>query len=230
VIEAPAVLVLAWLLGDRGGAAPPGGRRNGGGKANVEPIPDIGAWSRAVKTGGEVPLKQTGGKDPIAWRKQIYEAAKDFLANDDRSINSMTHLVETHAVQEETFDVNMIALAVVAHWDIETAMGVHEYNFNVGGIPALPGSQYFIAIDAETKKKAAFCAYSSELDGIADYFGVLSYKRYAAALTALLMMPTDPGWFYELGMAGYYGMDPTQAEKAWSDRRAAIAVDVGITL
>jgi hypothetical protein len=173
-------------------------------------------------------MRQTGGQDPVAWRKSVYETAKTFLSTDDRSINAMTHLVDTHAVEKDVFDVNQIALAVVTHWDIETASGTHEYNYNVGGVLALPGQAYYPATDVQSAKDVAFCAYPDEVTGIADYFGVLSYKRYASALAALLMLPTDPGWFSELGWAGYYGMDPVAAEKLWSDRRASVMVDVGL--
>jgi hypothetical protein len=222
-----------WLLGlgERGGTKPPGAP--GGKKKEAEPvqdIPDIGAWPRTVPDGGEKKIQQTGGTDPIAWRRNHYDACKRFLSEDDRSVAALTSLVETGRVEKSEFAIDAIALSVVAHWDIETASGLHEYNWNVGGAFALPGQQYFLSTDVQSKppKKVAFCAYDGEEEGIADYFGVLSYERYASALAALLMLPTDPGWFSELGWAGYYGMDPVAAEKVWSERRAMVSVDVGL--
>ena len=227
MIEAPAILLFSWLLGLGGPARAPSRKNgNGGGKPDVEKLPDIGAWPRAVPDGGEVGIKQTGGTDIIAWRKSRLKAARDFLANDDRSIAALTKLVEDGAVEHGDFAIDEIALSVVTHWDIECASGPSEFNFNVGGIAALPGQQYFLSKDVQSGKDAAFCAYPSLVEGIADYFGFLSYERYASALTALLMLPSDPGWFSELGWAGYYGMDPVAAEKLWSERRAIVSVDV----
>jgi hypothetical protein len=228
VIEAPAILLFAWLLGlgERGEKRPPPGVRPPPGKPEVEELPDIGAWPRAVPKNGEKPIKQTGGNDPLAWRLSRYAATIDFLSNDDRSIDALTSLVESSSVEHGNFAVNEIAISVVAHWDIETASGTHEYNSNVGGVLAVPGQQYFRSLDVGSNKPVAFCAYDSMVEGIADYFGVLSYERYASALVALLMLPSDPGWFSELGWAGYYGMDPVQAEQIWVQRRAIVAVDV----
>jgi len=228
VIEAPAIVILAWLLGlDAGRGGPKAKPREKGEPEPVEPIEDIGAWPRAVPDGGERAIKQTGGPDPIAWRRSRYEAAKKFLSEDDRSINALTMLFESGEVEKGEYAIDAIALSVVAHWDIETAAGVHEYNFNVGGVLALPGQQFFASTDVQSGKPVGFCAYDTLEEGIADYFGVLSYERFASALVALLMLPTDPGWFSELGWAGYYGMDPVQAEGLWAQRRAMVAVDVG---
>lgn len=233
MIEAPAILLFSWLLGIGRDTHPAGGlpkkpAGDGGAKGgapDVQQLPDIGAWPRAVPEGGEIAMKLTGGNDPVAWRKSRLQAARIFLSTDDRSINAMTKLVEDGAVEHSDFAIDEIALSVVTHWDIETAKGSAEFNFNVGGVLAVPGQQYFRSKDVQSGKDVAFCAYDDLTEGIADYFGVLSYQRYASALTALLMLPTDPGWFSELGWAGYYGMDPVAAEKLWSDRRAEVAAD-----
>jgi len=228
MIEAPAVLVFAWLLGlgerGRGGERPP--KRGGVLPEPVEPVADIGAWPRAVPKGGERSVEQTGGTDPIAWRRLRFRAARAFLSEDDRSIEALTTLVETNTVEHGDFAIDEISKSVVAHWDIETAGGLHEYNSNLGGVLALPGQQYFRSLDVQSQKPVAFCAYDNLVQGVADYFGVLSYERYSSALVALLMLPTDPTWFSELGWAGYYGMDPVQAEQLWTDRRAVVSVDV----
>jgi len=228
VIEAPAA-VLLWLLfdGAKGNGKRPAPRTPAGEKETpVEKLPDVGAWPRAVPKGGEVSIKQTGGQDIVAWRRLRYRAAVDFLSLDDRSINAMTELVDQGRVEKSEFDVNDIALSVVAHWDIETASGTKEFNYNVGGIFALPKDQYFKSLDVQSNKPVAFCAYNSLVEGIADYFGFLSYERYASALAALLMLPTDSNWFSELGWAGYYGMDPVRAAQILDERRAMVAADV----
>lgn len=230
MIDATAIVALAWLLGltnGRGGATPPSKPKGNGGKGPVVDLPDVGAWPRAVPAGREVKIKQTGGEDPIAWRRSRFEAAKKFLSEDDRSIEALTAVVEHGVVEHGDFAIDAIALSALAHWDIETAGGVHEYNWNVGGVLAVPGQQYFASLDVQSNKPVAFCAYDSLEQGIADYFGVISVERYTSALAALLMLPADPGWFSELGWAGYYGMDPVQAEKLWAERRAMVAVDVG---
>lgn len=231
MIEAPVALVLAWLLGlgDRSGPSAPPRRNGGGGAAPVEDLPDVGAWPRAIPSGGEQAMRQTGGQDPVAWRRAVFDAAKTFLSMDDRSVNALTNLYDQHLVESGNYDIDQIALAVVTHWDIETASGTHEFNYNVGGVMALPGQTYFASTDVQSNQQVAFASYPDEVTGIADYFGVLSKKRYASALAALLMLPTDPGWFSELGWAGYFGMDPVKAEKLWTDRRASVAVDVGMS-
>jgi hypothetical protein len=156
----------------------------------------------------------------------------------DQSLEVLTHLVETGAVERGDFALEHIALAVVTHWDIETASGAHEYNGNVGNITALPGQQYFSARDEGARKEVAFVAYDDLDQGVADYFAVISLPRYRDALVPLLMTPHLPDWFSELGWAGYYAMDPTgehgitatEAEQAWIARRADVALDLGIDL
>lgn len=229
MIEAPAMLLL-WLLLGRGRGTPPNGGR-GDGRGDVVPAGeeyDEGAWPRAVPKGGEVAIKDTGNPDVSAWRVSRYKACIDFLAEDDRSINAMTMLFDQHVIEKGDIGVNDVALSVVAHWDIECASGANEYNFNVGGIAAVPGQQHFVSTDVgDPKTKVAFCAYDSLQEGIADYFGVLSYERYVRALAPLLMLPSDPTWFSELGWGGYYGGDPVKSERIFSDRRALVAADVG---
>lgn len=232
MIEAPAALLFWALFGGRGGASsPPKKKGNGGGRGDVAPAGeeyDEGVWPRAVPKGGEVSIKMTGGPTPDAWRQSRYKACIDFLMQDDRSLNAMTSLFEHHVIEKGDIGIDGVALSVVAHWDIETASGTAEYNFNVGGVLAVPGQQHFVSTDVgDPNTKVAFCAYNSLQEGIADYFGVLSYARYVRALAPLLMLPTDPGWFSELGWAGYYGMDPVQAEGVLAARRMLVAADVG---
>jgi hypothetical protein len=179
-----------------------------------------------VPSGGETGMKQTGGKDIIGWRRERYSTCIDFLLQDDRSINAFTNLVDSGRVERSEFNLDEIALSVLAHWDIETASGTSEFNFNVGGVFATPKQKHFVSLDVGSNKKVAFCAYDSAKEGIADYFGVLSYERFASALVSLLMLPTDPEWFGELGWAKYYGMDPVRAMQVLTDRRALCAVDV----
>lgn len=229
MIEAPAILLFAWLFGS-------GARSKRGPflkekqpedlEEILEEIPHIGAWPRAVPKGGEVAVKQTGGSDPIAWRRLRFRALRAFLSEDDRSIAALTNLVEAGTVEHGDFAIDEIALSVVAHWDIETAGGLHEYNHNLGGVLALPGQQFFKSLDVQSNKPVAFCAYDDLTEGIADYFGCLSYERYASGLVPLLMLPTDPTWFSEIGWAGWYGMDPVQAEQLLMARSAIVAVDV----
>jgi len=228
MIEAPAAL-LFWLLlgGGRGGASPP----KRGGRGDVPPAGEVyteGVWPRAVPKGGEVPIKNTGGPNPDDWRRSRFKACIDFLMQDDRSLAAFTSLFEHHVIEDGDIGMDGIALSVVAHWDLETASGTAEYNFNVGGVLAVPGQQHFISTDVgDPNTKVAFCAYNSLQEGIADYFGVLAYERYVHALAPLIMVPTDPAWFGELGRAGYFGMDPMQAEGVLAARRLLVAADVG---
>lgn len=226
MIEAPAVLLISFLfgLGARGKRTATPKKDNG--KTEVEEQPHIGAWPRAVPKGGEVSIKQTGGNDIIAWRRMRFTAAVEFLSQDDRSIDALTKLVEDGVVEHGDFDINNIAMSAVSHWDIETASGTKEFNYNLGGIFAVPGQQFFRSLDVQSNKPTAFCAYNALAEGIADYFGLLSYERYASALVALLMLPTDPEWFSEMGWAGYYGMDPVRAAQLLDERRAMVSVDV----
>jgi len=228
MIEAPAIL-LFWLLFGRGGrGASPPNNGSGGDVAPAGEAYDEGVWPRAVPKGGEVPIKLTGIAPPAAWRKSRFDAVIDFLMNDPRSLDAMTSLFEHHVIEKGDIGIDGIALSVVAHWDIETASGTAEWNYNVGGVLAVPGQQHFVSTDVgDPGAKVAFCAYNSLQEGIADYFGVLSYERYVRALAPLLMLPTDPTWFSELGWAGYYGMDPVQAEGVIAARRQLVAADVG---
>lgn len=194
-----------------------------------------GAWPRAVLSGGEVSIQQTGGNNVSTWRASRYQAAVEFLANDNRSINAITTL--SSQLGDLQISADSVALSVVAHWDIETAGGVSEFNFNVGGIAAVPGQQHFVSTDVgDPNTKVAFCSYPDLVSGIADYFGVISYTRYVKALASLLLHPMDPSWFGELGEAGYYALQSSafpnaltrqQAEKALDARRKVIAADVG---
>lgn len=230
MIEAPAILLFAWLFGGRNGdSSRPGNDLPK--RGDVPPAGEQykeGAFPRAVPKGGEVAIKNTGGPDPDSWRKSRYQACIDFLMQDDRALQGITTLFGEHVIERGDIGIDGVALSVVAHWDIETASGTSEFNFNVGGVLAVPGQQHFVSADVgDPNTKVAFCAYDSLQEGIADYFGVLSYDRYLRALAPLLMLPTDPTWFSELGWAGYYGMDPVQAEGVLTARRLLVAADVG---
>ncbi len=231
-------LLLLFLSGGRGG----GGGKGGGSKnrGDVPPAGEVyeeGAWPRAVPKGGERPIKNTGGPTVADWRRSRFQACIDFLMNDDRSLDAITNLSAHNVITTEQFSMDGIALSAVAHWDIETASGTAEFNFNVGGVAAVPGQQFFLASDVgDPTSKVAFCAYDSLQEGIADYFGVLSYDRFVHALAPLLVMPTDPAWFGELGQAGYYALQSAQypnaltlqeAMGALAARRQLVATDVG---
>jgi len=227
MIEAPAVALVFWLLGLGSRRGSPPDERGGEILPAGEAYPE-GVWPRAVPKGGTVAIKDTGNPDPKAWRKSRFDACIDFLMQDDRSLNAMTSLFEHHVIEKGDIGIDGVALSVVAHWDIETASGANEYNYNVGGIAAVPGQQHFLAPDVgNPNKKVAFCAYNSLQEGIADYFGVLSYERYVRALAPLLMLPSDPEWFSELGWGGYYGGDPVQGAVLLAGRRQLVAADVG---
>jgi hypothetical protein len=241
MIEAPALVLLAWLLGNRNGRTSPPKRNGNGNRGGIAPageVYDEGVFPRAVPKGGEVPIKQTGGADIRAWRKTRFDACIDFLMNDDRALNAITTLFDHHVIERGDIEMDSVALSVVTHWDIETASGSHEFNFNLGGIGAVPGEQHFISTDVgDPTKRVAFCAYDSLQEGIADYFGVLSYERYVSALAPLLMLPVDPTWFSELGWDGWYqlkdaghpnALDAVEAEQAWAARRLLVATDAGV--
>jgi hypothetical protein len=233
MFDAVSLLTLQWLFGEGERAeertqAPP---------AELPPQAQSGLWPRTAPSGGQVPMQHTGGTDPAEWRRDRFARAKAFLES-DQSLDVLTHLVETGAVERGDFAIDDIALAVVTHWDIETASGKHEYNGNVGNITALPGQQYFLARDEGAGKEVAFVAYDDLDQAVADYFAVISLPRYHDALIPLLMTPELPDWFSELGWAGYYALDPTgengitatEAEQAWIARRADVALDLGMTI
>lgn len=222
MIDVPITLVALALLGR--GKKSPGTKTKTPPSVEIDEIASINAWPRSVAKGGEVPVENTGDLSVIEWRRATFRAAVSFLSTDDRSVNALTNLVADGIVEHGDFNINDIALSVLTHWDIETASGQHEYNYNVGGIHALQGQQYFMSTDAG--KKTTFCAYDSLTQGIADYFGFLSYKQYQSGLVALLMLPGDSNWIAEIGWAGYYGMDPVEMEQIYVARRAMVAVDV----
>jgi hypothetical protein len=232
MFDAVSLMTLQWLFGGDGAEAAPKAP-----PAELPPQAQGGLWPRTAPSGDQVPTQHTGGTDPAEWRRDRFARAKAFLES-DQSLDVLTHLVETGAVERGDFAIDDIALAVVTHWDIETASGQHEYNGNVGNITALPGQQYFSARDEGAGKEVAFVAYDTFDQAVADYFGVISLPRYRDALIPLLMTPELPDWFSELGWAGYYAMDPTgesgitatEAEQAWIARRADVALDLGMTI
>jgi hypothetical protein len=118
-----------------------------------------------------------------------------------------------------------VAMSAVAHWDVETAGGAHEYNYNVGGINASQGQQYFKSTDVGSPTvPVAFCAYNTIEEGIADYFAVLSISRFAGCLEKLLTDPTSDDWIRCLGSAGYYDSKNTNTmASAWKTRRDALS-------
>lgn len=74
----------------------------------------------------------------------------------------------------ETINAAVIA---VAHWALETGWGVHEYNFNAGGIHCANGAECFL--DAADDEE--FRAYSSLPAFVEAYFSLISSERYADA-------------------------------------------------
>src|SRR5437867_6852359 len=109
MIEAPAVLLLAWLLGNRNGRTTPPKRNGNGKRGDVAPAGEQyqeGVFPRAVPKGGEVPIKQTGGADIREWRRSRFQACIDFLMNDDRALNGITMLFEHHVIERGDIEMD----------------------------------------------------------------------------------------------------------------------------
>lgn len=218
--EAPAIVWLLSLLGRAAAppaSPPPATPPQVTPKEEGKPSPPTGEsrWPRTVPKGGATPITRTwpaaaGGAD--AWRVDRYKQLVSWL----RTSAGLS--------PAELANARDIAIAVLAHWDMEAASGVAEYNWNAGGIGARPGDKYFASKDAQSQppKEMAFCAYDTFPQFIADYFGVLALVRYKKALNLLLTSPQASAWIRALREGGYYGADENVVAKGWDARRGLI--------
>ncbi len=227
--EAPAIVLILSLLGKAARAVAPSTPAPGPapqkdqGAPPAPPATGAERWPRTVPKGGARPITRTwpatmGGAD--AWRKDRMAQVLAWL----RGPAKLT--------AAELQNARDIALAVMAHWDMEAASGVAEYNFNAGGIGARPGDAYFASKDAQSQppKEMAFTAYDNFPQFIADYFGVLALPRYAEALNLLLTNPGATAWIRALRKGGYYGADENVVAQGWDARRTLVAkATVGMT-
>lgn len=110
----------------------------------------------------------------------------------------------------ETINAATIA---VAHWALETGWGVHEYNYNAGGIHCAGGAECFLdRADGEE-----FRGYSSLPAFVAAYFDLVSSSRYAMAWSSF--KAGSANGIMELWSAGYTCGPKTRAESTSLVRR-----------
>jgi hypothetical protein len=166
--------------------------------------------TRRTKKGGSVSINHTGEASSDTWAKNRFETSVTYL----KSIG----------VDDQT--ARKMSLAGLAHWAIETGSGdlttagSHEYNWNVGGIHARDGEQYFESTDAGVKTK--FAAYDTQEDGIADYWALLA-SDYSSCLKQMKDDPTSDAWIRCLGQKGYYGGSVETMASGWKIRRDELA-------
>lgn len=98
------------------------------------------------------------------------------------------------------------AVVAVAHWALETGWGVHEYNFNAGGIHCANGAECFL----DRGDDEEFRAYSSLPAFVAAYFDLISSSRYAMAWSSF--KAGSANGIMELWSAGYTCGAKTRAE------------------
>lgn len=222
--EAIAIVWLLSLMGKSAGAQPQGPAPQAQPQGQPQPQAQAGErWPRTVPKGGEVPITRTwpaaaGGAD--AWRKDRFARVLAWLKG------------PAGLSPAELANARDIALAVMAHWDLEAASGAAEYNWNAGGIGARPGDRYFASKDAQSQppKSMAFTAYDGFEQFVADYFGVLALSRYTEARNLLLTSPGSTAWIRALRKGGYYGADENVVAQAWDARRQLVAkATVGMT-
>ena len=112
-----------------------------------------------------------------------------------------------------------VALSVLAQWDLETAHGRGEWNFNVGNIRPV-GNEPRV----ELAGAGAFRAYASLEEGVRAYLALMQSQRYASCWAMLNADPLSDEWARCLARKGYCGQcDPDAYARAWRARRAALA-------
>lgn len=119
------------------------------------------------------------------------------------------------------------AISVLAQWDLETDGGRAEWNFNVGNVRPVPGSdQPRVNLGAV----GFFRAYATVDEGVRSYLALVQSGRYTPCWGILQADPTSDDWVRCLGRLGYYcEQAPCPASlldsyaAGWRTRRAAIA-------
>lgn len=164
------------------------GLKNAGAKGAGDPGTGT-AQPRLVPKGGKVDIKKTGGGDPKTWAQDRYTRSVAYLAN---------HGVDAATAREMT-------LSALSHWDIEAAKGASEFNYNLAGITARDGDQYFASTDQGSGKAANFAAYDNADQGVGDYWALLN-AQYPDCLKMLHDAPTSDTWIRCLGQKGYYAV------------------------
>lgn len=190
----------------KGGAPADASKKNGAGKSV--------AVNRLVPKGGSVPIKHTEPSQVAQdWARQRFQTSMDYLKG----------------IGVSDADATAMSLSALAHWSIETGTGdvttagANEFNYNVGGIHARDGDQYFDSTDQGKPQK--FAAYDTPAQGVGDYWALLA-SEYSDCLKMLKDKPTDAGWFKCLGQKGYYGGDPATMADAWTKRHDELAPNV----
>lgn len=112
------------------------------------------------------------------------------------------------------------ACVAVAHWGLETGWGVHEYNFNAGGIHCANGAECFN--DGSNDDETEFRAYSSLPVFVAAYFDLISSSRYAMAWSSF--KAGSANGIMELWSAGYTCGAKTRSEATSLVRRVVRVV------
>lgn len=219
LIETPLLILLGFFLGSRSSSQTREPEKKQEQPTYQPQTPQQGKnrWPRTIpQDKNPRPItrtwqKEQGGADE--WRKRTLRALLDWMKSEAGDFD-----IDTEWPQLED-----IARSVLAHWDMEAASGLAEYNYNVAGIMARDGNDArFLSKDAQDNKPAAFGAYDSLSQSVADYFGVLALPRYAAALKLLLTSPKSDAWIRALRAGGYYGSPEDVVAKGWADRRALI--------
>ena len=154
--------------------------------------------------GGRVAPARTGAKlSPIDWHRRRFSAAK-VIVNDPS-----------------------VAVSIVAHWSIETDRGRAEWNYNLGGIKALPGQQY-VELRASEGGTARFAAYETLGDGARAYVSLLQ-RHYAECWQLLEDGPATPDWYVCLVHHGYMAQQTDQqAADVINARRELVMRDLGM--
>lgn len=103
----------------------------------------------------------------------------------------------------ETINAATIA---VAHWALETGWGVHEYNYNAGGIHCANNAECFL----DRGDGEEFHAYSTLPAFVGAYFDLVSSSRYAMAWSSF--KAGSANGILELWSAGYTCGAKTRSE------------------
>jgi hypothetical protein len=178
-------------------------RRPGPGPAPGPGPHPPGPSPRPPGAGREVAKFLSGNLDEKAWAGSRWRAC--VVALDERGV---------------TGDTSEIAARIVAHWAIETDWGRAEFNYNLGGIHAYEGVDWFASRDADVPTH--FAAWHTLQDGVRGYLDLL--QHHYADCWGELVDTTAPArsWYDCLGSHGYYGQ-----AGAYSDARMRVLQDVG---
>lgn len=143
----------------------------------------------------QIPRQNTGEGSQSLWAQHRFALARALL-----EVSNVAQAVSGSR------DIDRVALAVVAHWGLETGLGQNEDNGNVGNIRWFSGNRF----DWFLRGRLRWRAYPTVSAGAQDYLSLVAGTRYGSAFSALVAGATPQQYATRLVELGYSNVAQAQ--------------------